>query len=174
MHLFELGDAYIGVIGNINDSNLTQQQNPYFIIGRETSEFLKVEVLNYERPENSDYWDANWLKVQIQIKVGAFSGNYIAQLQTMDFSGFEKELKRIYIDLKGVTQFNSIEEWLMVMLIGDGLGHFKVECRACDSPGTGNTLQFEFQIDQTYIPNLITQVSNILEMFPVKGQPNRA
>jgi hypothetical protein len=153
---------------------VTKQQNPYFIIGQETSEFLKVEVLNYDRPENSDYWDANWLKVQIQIKVGAFSGSYIAHLQTMDFYLFEKELKRIYNDLKGVTQFNSIEEWLMVKFIGDGLGHFRVECKACDFPGTGNTLEFEFQIDQTYIPNLIIQVSNILEMFPVKGKPNNA
>ena len=44
------------------------QQQPYFLIGQETAEFLKVEVLNYERPENIDYCDANRVIARIQIQ----------------------------------------------------------------------------------------------------------
>ena len=150
-----------------------QDQSSCFIIGSESSEFLKVEVLNYLYPDKTDYWDANWLNTKIQIKVGAFSGNYFAQMQTIDFSGFEKELKRLYTDLNGVTQFYSIEDWLTLKFIGDGIGHFLVECLACDFPGTGNTLKFDLEIDQTYIPELLNQLGNILKKYPLKGEPTK-
>jgi hypothetical protein len=147
-----------------------QDNHPYFTIGKESSEFLKVEILNYQFPNATEYWDSSWLNTTIQIKVGAFSAKYSAQLQTIDFSSFEKELKRLYTDLNGVTQFYSIENWLNLKFKGDGIGHFEVRGTACDFPGTGNTLKFNFEIDQTYIPILLNQLSNILEKFPVKGK----
>jgi hypothetical protein len=150
-------------------------ENSYtrFTIGKETSEFVEISILNYERFDSSNYWDANWLKTRIKIKVGAFKADYSAQLQTTDFANFRNELERIYRDLNGITRFYSLEDWLEIKLTGDGIGHFKLDCKACDFPGTGNTLFFDMQIDQTEIPGLIHQLTSLIEIFPVRGQvPN--
>ena len=148
-----------------------ENHQPSLLIGKETSEFLKISVLNYERIDSVDYWDANWLKTQIKIKVGAFIAEYSAQLQTINFTRFRKDLERLYIELKGVSIFDSLEDWIKLKLTGDGIGHFELECEACDFPGTGNRLEFTMTIDQTEIPELIRQLTTIIEIFPEKGQP---
>lgn len=147
-----------------------KDERPYFIIGSEASEFLKVEVLNYIYPDGTDWYEANWLKAKIQIKVGGFAAQYIGEFQTIDLVGFKNELKRIYHDPKGITQFYSLKDWIIIKLKADGLGNFEVLCRACDSPSMGNMLDFELKkIDQTYLTELTVQLNKILEMFPVKG-----
>jgi hypothetical protein len=153
---------------------MTDNCTKYFIIGKDNSDFLKVEVLNYVRPDLSDYWEANWIFSRINIKAGSFSADYIAQLQTTDFREFKKGLDRLYNDLKSATQFYSLEDWLTIIISGDGLGHFKVDCKACDLPGRGNRLEFKMHIDQTEIPSLVKQLSEILDKFPVKGRPDNA
>jgi len=153
---------------------LTGDEQLFFIIGKDTSDFLKVEVLDYEHPALSEYWDANWLKAKIKLKIGAFSANYLAQLQTTNFREFQNGLETLYKDLIGEAQFYSLEDWLRIKLSGDGIGHFSLDCQASDFPGTGSRLEFEMQIDQTEIPLLVRQLSEILERFPVKGKPDNA
>ena len=133
---------------------------------------MKVEVLSYERLPDSGYWDANWINARVEIKARSFSGTYLAQLQTLDFSQFKKGVESLYANLEGITQFNSMEDWLKIIIRGDGIGHFDVECEACDIPGTGNRLEFKMEIDQTEIPRLIDQLDDILTKFPVRGQPD--
>jgi hypothetical protein len=145
-------------------------EQTYFIIGSETSEFLKVEVLNYIYPDDTDWHAGNLLKAKIQIKVGGFSASFFAELEATSFGGFKNELRRIYHDPKGITQFYSLEDWIIIKLKADGLGNFEVLCYACDFPPMGNKLEFELKkINQTYLTELTVQLNKILEKFPVKG-----
>ena len=152
---------------------MDQDNQAYFIIGKETSNYLIVEILNYEYPESDEYWDANWLKARIKIKTRSFSGYYSASLQTIDFREFKKGLEGIYRTLNGAAQFYSMEEWLTIILNGDGIGHFVGDIIACDFPPSGSKLRFELQIDQTEIPGIVNQINSILEIFPVKGSPDK-
>ncbi len=141
-----------------------------FVIGRESSNFLKITINNYSFQNTDDYWDGNWLSVRINIKVGGFTGNYGAQLRNTDFIDFKKDLEKIYSNLEGQALFHSMEDYLQINISGDGLGHFKADCMATDDPGIdGNKLAFILAFDQTEIYDMTKMIDKIIENFPLRG-----
>jgi hypothetical protein len=117
---------------------------------------------------NSEYsWDKNWIKTQIDIKAGVFTGTYLGEFMTHDFVNFKKELQNLYINLNSSAKFEGLEGYLKIDIKGDGVGHLNAVCVANDHPGYGNELTSHFYFDQTYIPHLVKQLDKINEYFPV-------
>ena len=54
---------------------------------------------------------------------------------TIDFEKFKKDLSELYDNLSGSVNFSNIEGYLELKIIGDGIGHFEVNVKACDQPG---------------------------------------
>jgi hypothetical protein len=65
--------------------------------------------------------------------------------------------------------FETLEGQLKLQLIGDRSGHIAVRGKARDKVGTGNQLEFEFQIDQSCLPELIRELKSIEKQFPAHG-----
>ena len=138
-------------------------------IGQKSGDHVSIEVLRRERVEESDYWDGNWLETVVGVRVGAWSGKFPAQLRSEEFQAFRQEVGRLYATLKGTAEFSPIEPWLIIRLIGNGRGIIEVEGEACDNIGTGNTLKFRGEIDQTYLPKIMKELDEVLRNFPVVG-----
>jgi len=64
-----------------------------------------------------------------------------------------------------------MEQWLTLSIVGDGIGHFSVDCTACDQPGMGNTLRFKLAFDQTELPAMLRDLDELIRLFPVRGKP---
>jgi hypothetical protein len=140
-----------------------------FILGKETSDYLKLLILNYANPNSNDFWDGNWLNVKILIKVGGFNGDYNAQLRNINFLDLKKGLENLYNKLDGFAEFHCIEDYLGIKIKGDGLGHFTADCFAIDYPGIyGNKLKFSLEFDQTEISELTKMIDLIIEKYPIK------
>lgn len=140
-----------------------------FILGKESSDFVKIKINCFSYPSATDFWDGNWINSSISLKAGAFKASYPAELTTVDFFEFMSGLERIYESLKGTANFYTIEEYLQVKITGDGIGHFIADCIAVDNPGAdGNTLHFRLHFDQTEIKGMIKMISEILDSFPIK------
>lgn len=151
--------------------NMENTDKYHVLIGQESADFLKIQVLGYEFPEElRESWDANWLRAGCGIKAGVFKGKFNTQFQTIDFADLNKALKEIFKNLKGKLEFKPLEKSLEFALAGDGLGHFSVIGKSIDlfSGHRGNVLKFEFMIDQTQISGMIKQLNLIEEKFPVK------
>jgi hypothetical protein len=56
------------------------------VLGADRSEQLSVLVTRREFPDASDYWDGNWVYATIQIRAGAFHGEYEALLRTNELA----------------------------------------------------------------------------------------
>jgi hypothetical protein len=133
---------------------------------------VKVEVLNFIWDSGSD-WDRNWVKSKVTIKAGRFSGEYEADLRTVDFIAFEKQFSALYDNLNGAAAFHDIERYLDLRIIGDGIGHFEIDVTANDNPGSNpRELTFTMNIDQTFIKPIVKQVKGIIEQFPLIGTLN--
>ncbi|HEU4579666.1 MAG TPA: hypothetical protein VFS67_15515 [Polyangiaceae bacterium] len=144
---------------------------PEIVIGSEASEHIAIAVTRREFPESTDYWDGNWVYATVRIRVGAFRGEYEAQLRTDEIAHLRSGLVHLHAELSGNASFESMEEWLKMSIEGDGRGHFVAKCEARDQPGTGNTLRFELRFDQTELPPVIAALDAVLAAFPVKGAP---
>jgi hypothetical protein len=94
------------------------------VIGADSSERLSMHVTRREFPEASDYWDGNWVYVTIQIRAGAFHGEYEALLRTNELASFRDQLGALHATLNGSATFETMEHWLRVDIQGDGRGRF--------------------------------------------------
>ncbi|HYQ42553.1 MAG TPA: hypothetical protein VER11_11315 [Polyangiaceae bacterium] len=107
----------------------------------------------------------------IQIRAGAFRGEYEALLRTDELASFRDQLATLHAALNGSATFETMEQWLRVDIQGDKRGHFLAKCEARDQPGVGNTLRFELTFDQTELPALLAALEEVVRAFPVKESP---
>ena len=147
-----------------------EPQQAVLVIGKESSEHVAIRISSRERVGSEDYWDGNWLNAEVSVVVGSWQGQFNAYLGSYDFVRFRKELENLYEKLTGEANFATLDSKLYFAFHGDGLGHIHVDGTACDYSGTGNTLRFSLELDQTYLPNIITQLMKIEGAYPVVGE----
>lgn len=131
---------------------------------------VRVEIIEKINYNSTLDWDKNWLKTNVKVKAGAFSGQFSVDFMTVDFENFKHELTRIYSDLKGCIRFENLDRNLELVFRGDGNGHFNIEVVAKESNEVEkNELTFHIYIDQTQIKPLVNQVDKIVSAFPIIG-----
>ena len=141
------------------------------IIGNKTGDHLLIKVFGRTHPNCDDYWDGNWLSVDIYISSGAFTGNikHDVCLRTNEFKSFLTQIEPMYESLKGTAEYTSLEDWIKITIRGDGLGHFTAEGFVIDKHCEGNKLNFSIHFDQTSLPQTISNLKELLEKYPVVG-----
>lgn len=122
-------------------------------------------------PRSTDYWDGNWLVAPIDISVGGFTGRAGAGLRAEELRSFRQGLEELYERLSGEARLESMEAWIGLTCVGDGLGHIDVTGYVRDKPGIGNELSFHLSIDQTFLPAIISSLREIEAAYPVIGKP---
>ena len=136
-----------------------------FKLGTDAGDHVTVEV--HERTYEGD----DWLAATISIRSGAFAGSFDAALMTCDFQPFERQLQELYESLRGTATFSTIERQLEVNCVGNERGGISIDGVAQDRAGDGNQLRFQFDLDQTYLPELISELQQIQSEFPNKLHP---
>ena len=70
---------------------------------------IEVDVLDYERKPVGEYWDDNWLSVEIRVHAGGFRGKIAATIITSELKKFLSELKPLYEKLGGEAKFTTMD-----------------------------------------------------------------
>jgi len=135
-------------------------------------EIIRLEPIQASDDTSQLDWDRNWIRTNVTVKGGAFSGQYTADFMTTDFELFKRDIKNLDKDFKGIAKLEPLEGQLVLNIVGDGLGHFEVNCKATDQPGYGGTLSFVLSFDQTELARLINELDKITKAFPIKGDCN--
>ena len=134
-------------------------------IGQRDREHVVIDVQGGLAPGD----DYEWLSCEISVKAGAWSGVYPAELRAPDLPMFREQLERLQRDPTANVMFDTPEGQLRLQLKGDRHGHIRVHGTARDMAGTGNQLAFEFEIDQSYLPEVIGELKLIEQKFPAHG-----
>ena len=128
-------------------------------IGR-TSEEVTIRLRDSEKPDPE-----GWVNADVALKMHAWSGLFAAQFLEDDFGVFAQDLRRLSDGLAPPAQLFSTDGYLEITLTRDELGHVDVTGEAWDTPRWGAHLEFSFQIDQTYLPPILSSVESVLEQF---------
>ncbi len=136
-------------------------------IGGEQADYIALTVKGRERPDSTDFWDANWLACSVDLAVGVFRGCHDSSIRADELERFYRQVEELDERLIGVAELATMEGWLVVRLIGDGRGHIEVTCRLCDDPASGNTLECRLFLDQTCLPTLLRQLAIVMRTYPV-------
>src|SRR5690349_11587952 len=99
---------------------------------------IEVDVLRYERALIGEYWDDNWLTVEIRVQAGGVRGKVSAAILTGELEKLLSDLRPLYQTLSGSVDFKTMEAQLSLHLVGDGKGHIELHGEVLDQPGIGN------------------------------------
>ena len=134
---------------------------------------LKIWFFGRQFPQADDYWDANWLNgTAIVVGNGSsvrLTGSFI-HLGELD--GWRDSLKSFHMSLQGTAELPTIEPNLSVKIESDGSKRGHLKCEVGITPDhLSETHQYCFEIDQSYLPGLIAELSAVLREYPIKNAP---
>jgi hypothetical protein len=139
-----------------------------FSFGHSERERIEVDVLHYERAPVGEFYDDNWLKIEVRVQAGGFYGKCSAAIITEDLVRFASELHPLYESLAGSAELSTMEGQLNLVLVGDGKGHIELRGEVADQAGTGNRLCFTLQFDQSQLGASLRELEKVKSEFPVR------
>lgn len=135
----------------------------------DAGDIIRIEPISLTFPNADLDWDRNWIKANVTVKAGVFSGQFVAEFRTTDFEILKQQLKKLENDFNGSASFEPLEQQLILNIKGDGLGHFEVDCEATPEPHIGHSLTFSISFDQTQIKKYVRQLNSLTKSFPIDG-----
>ena len=130
---------------------------------------IRIEPIALTFPKATLDWDRNWVKTNVTVKCGVFSGQFVAEFLTTDFEIFRRQLKKLDNDFNASATFEPLEQQLVLKIKGDGLGHFEIDCEATPQSHLEQKLTFSMNFDQTQIKEYVRQLDRITKAFPIDG-----
>jgi hypothetical protein len=140
---------------------------PSLQIGR-----LKIWVHGRQFPLAQDYWDGNWLHVTARCDSASSAVSAAGPILHLgELARLLDECEHLYESLSGVAKLDCMEPNLGVTLTAKTSGHVDVLIRI-----TPNHMlerhEFNESIDQTFLPTIISQCSEILMEHPLRKPEN--
>jgi hypothetical protein len=131
-----------------------------------------VHGYQFEEAENND--DSGWLRLSAHCGAkGAdvwVSGSY---LQVHDIDKFASDSEKLYQREIKEIELNPLEPELRIAIKAiDSLGHFELTIEITPDHLSQNH-KFQFEIDQSYLPVLVTQCRGLLKHFPCRISKNK-
>jgi hypothetical protein len=139
-----------------------------FSFGQSEHERIEIDVLRYERQPVGEYYDDNWLTVQVRVCIGGFRGTVDGAFLTEEFVAFLTQLRPLHQGLSGMAEFTTLEGQLHLRLIGDGKGHVELLGEVADQAAIGNRLHFTLHFDQSQLGASIRELESVTSRFPVR------
>jgi hypothetical protein len=142
------------------------------LVGDAAAQHVLIRPLSRSHPGLFDNWDGNWIDCDVEIAAGAFRGRFRANLRSEEFDAFAGQVAELNRTIDSVASLTSMEGQLSLSLAGDGQGQVHAAGEAVDVAGTGNRLQFRFDIDRTCLSEISRSLGHLLAVFPVLGAPD--
>ena len=136
-------------------------------LGGVTAEFVEIAVQS--RADSADFWDGNWLACHIAVAAGGCRAKCSASLRAEEISDFHDALTALVAGTVSDAAFTTLEAQLELRLHRHATGRVRVTGSVQDRPGDGNTLQFALELDQSYLPDSLAQLGQLVTRFPVRG-----
>lgn len=120
----------------------------------------QAEYLRLSIP--ADFDPEGWASVQVEVVVQCFRGLIQAYLERPDLERFAQAVVALHASLSGKAELSPIEGQFSVALVGNGRGAVSVSGLALANASYGSKLQYEFELDQTFLPPVITELQTLL------------
>jgi len=141
------------------------------LLGSPGENHLSLRPLRRTEPDSTDFWEGNWLKVDVSVRAGAFAGRFEADLRTEELEGFAGQLAALEGASTGAAALDSAEGWVSVRLALAPDGRLEGACEVRDDPAMGSSLRFRLGVEAAQRPVLLAALGAILRAFPVVGDP---
>jgi len=130
---------------------------------------LQIWIHHRQFPNAQDYWDGNWINVTVCCEAEGssvqVSGNII---HLPEIEKLMTDAEQMYRKLGGKAELRCMEPELSFSLEAKDHGHIEMTVNITPDNLT-QYHKFFFDIDQSFLPKLITDCKAVLEKYPIKG-----
>jgi hypothetical protein len=147
---------------------VTKTASPIIIGSPTLGITLYVERRTY--PDCTDYCDGNWLVTKVDLVTRGFRGRVEENLRAEELAMFREELRTLYQSLTGRAKLHTMESWIELEFISGQTGHIRVDGFLMDEVGIGNRLNFSFDLDRSYLPDVLASLEQTTAAYPVLGR----
>jgi hypothetical protein len=131
---------------------------------------LQLWIHGRQFADARDYYDGNWLRITAHC--GASGASIWVQgaiLMVTDIAGFGDQCAAMLRGEADSAAFDPLEPELKVSLrVADRLGHLRAHVEITPDH-LAQSHRLEFDIDQSYLPEIIRQCAAIVQEYPVRG-----
>jgi hypothetical protein len=129
---------------------------------------LLINIMRYQYSNADEYWDANWLFVNAKYNRGnsavLASGPII---HVSEIQSFKQQCELMSSSLQGKAHFSCMEPNIDIKFEMDKRGSVDVVIQITPDNMIEEHTFFE-EIDQTFLNQIIIDLENALECFPIK------
>ena len=131
---------------------------------------VRIEVLEYERPDATDMNESNRLTCKCSVEVREFACNLNLSLRTHDFVQFRAQLNEAIEQSGGAVVVNTSEKRFRLEVTITRGGHADVFGYAQSNTARPSTtmLAFSFESDESFLAQTNRELGKILQHFPVR------
>ncbi len=131
---------------------------------------LEIWIHGNQFPDAGDYWDGNWMAITAKCASRNscvwVSGNI---LHLPDLKHLMVTSEKLYENLKGEAVLPCIEPELSMKLEASSLGQINMTVDITPDH-LNQEHKFVFEIDQSYLPGLISNCKKVLDRYKIKGK----
>ena len=147
---------------------------PEIKLGGQQHEFLRIMVSSRKYTDAEDYWDGNWLNCEVEVMAGRFRGRVLGTFRAEEFARLRSDVASLVESDEGQASFATMECQLSFELIKDKMGGVRCKGVLMEDPAQEDRLIFSVQLDQSYLPRLLSELDEVVAAFPVRGSPDGA
>ena len=107
----------------------------------------------------------NWAQAHVSLSVEGFVCNIDAFFDKADFTTFLRQLTSMNHTLLGVASLEPLDRQFALSIKIDSTGHLHIVGEAWSRAIYRNKLSFEFGLDQSYLPDPIKQLEQIVNVW---------
>ena len=129
---------------------------------------LSIWILGREFPDAQDEWDGNWLRVVILCRMADSQTSVLGSIIDLpELCSWNSELKKLQKNISGEAELYCMEPEFSARICLDKLGAGSLYVQITPDH-LKERHEFTFEVDQSYLPQLIHGIDAVLEKFPVR------
>jgi len=130
-----------------------------------TIENLELWVLDRPYLDSELAWDRNWLDIKVKYKSEWSLIEFCMQIRVIEIQSFMESCETVNRLLDGEIQLECLESNISLNLRIDKQGQIKGDLIITQHPDIEKH-EYEINIDQSYLPDIINQCKIILNKYP--------
>ncbi len=138
------------------------------LIGESSAQHVLIRPLSRSNAGLFDERDGNWIDCEVELVAGGFQGRFRTDVSSEEFQTFLEQVDGLSTAVDGTASLTTMEGQIALSLTGDGTGHVRVTGEAVDVAGSGNRLQFGFDMDDASLSGIARSLGYLLAAFPMK------
>ena len=143
-------------------------KNPVAELSSDNGSFrLRIETYAYEYPQITSGNDADWTRIKLSLKAGAFRCAFDeACMRGGGPAIFLENLKSFSAQKINEVEFEPLDNYFRLKFSFNGRKNVRVSGLLQHPLGEGYTLEFDIETNLTYIDQFISGLCYTLERFP--------